>query len=150
MFIWLRGAPSSRSVASSQHGVGLSCCSGAQGGLAASGRREAVSAVRETGACAEPIGWVWLAGAEVLAQNTGTGSPQLPVASCLHMGFLLSGPAAEKGYLFLHRECAGPDSLVTSGCSLAKRSLEAEMSLEVEKDQLASQEIQGAQDSLGR
>lgn len=66
------------------------------------------------------------------------------------MGFLLSGPAAEKGYLFLRRECAGPDSLVTSGWSLAKRSLEAEMSLGVEKAKLASQEIQGAQDSLGR
>lgn len=60
--------------------------------LVASGRR----AVRGTGACAEPIGWVWLAGAEVLAQNTDTESPQLPIASCLHTGFLLSGLAAHR------------------------------------------------------
>lgn len=39
-------------------------------------------------------------------------------------------------------------SLVTSGRSLAKRSLVTEISLEMEEDQLASQEIEDVLDSF--
>lgn len=88
------------------------------------------AAVRAARACAEPIRRVRLAGIRGL--GPGDRHRGLPAAARFLLSpreLLFQWSCSSWCYLFLHLEYAGMAFLVTSGCSLAKRSLVAEISL---------------------